>query len=141
MLVYMVDQVNDASNIIFFDGVCNLCNFWVNHVIKNDADAAFYFASLQSDFAASFLEEKGIRHDFETIILYSEGRFLTESDAVVTILSKNGGVYRLLSKLIGLMPLGLSNGLYRYIAKNRFRFFGKRDRCMVPGEEVKKRFL
>jgi predicted DCC family thiol-disulfide oxidoreductase YuxK len=137
----MVGQVNDASNIIFFDGVCNLCNFWVKYVIKNDPDADFYFSSLQSDFAASFLEEKNMKHDFETIILYSEGKFITESDAVVTILNKNGGFNRFLSKLIRPIPLSIRNGLYRYIARNRFRLFGKRDRCMIPGDDVKKRFL
>ena len=86
----MIGNAKDKSNIIFFDGVCNLCNFWVKYVVRNDPHGVFYFSSLQSEFATNFLTQNDINSDFETIILFTEGRFLKESDAVVSILFKIG---------------------------------------------------
>ncbi len=137
----MVSGVNDESNIIFFDGVCNLCNFWVGFVIKNDPKGNFTFASLQSDFAINFLKQNGIKSDFQTIILYTEGKFLTQSDAVISILYKNGGFNKFLSQLFQPTPLRIRNAIYRIVARNRYSIFGKREQCMIPSKSIKNRFL
>jgi len=137
----MISTIKDESNIIFFDGVCNLCNFWVNYVIRNDPDEFFCFTSLQSDFASSFLKQNKINSDFETIILYSEGKFFKESDAIISILYKIRGFNRVLSILIKLIPLKIRNSLYRFISRNRYPLFGRRDHCMVPSHNIKNRFL
>ena len=137
----MNKTVKEESNIIFFDGVCNLCNFWVKFVIKNDPNGIFYFSSLQSKFTKSFMEQKNIKLDFETIIFFTEEKFLKESDAVVSILFKIGGFNRLLSRIIKLLPPKFRDGLYKFVSRNRYQLFGKREHCMVPNESIKKRFL
>lgn len=137
----MISRVNDKSNIIFFDGVCNLCNFWVRYIIRNDPDGDFYFSSLQSDSAVTFLKKNNIEPDFKTIILYNEGQFLTASDAIISILYKNGGINRFISKLIKPIPVKTRNSLYGYISRKRYFFFGKREVCMIPDNHIKKRFL
>ena len=116
----MKSDAKDKSNIIFFDGVCNLCNFWVKYVVRNDPDGVFYFSSLQSEFAGNFLRQNNINSDFETIILFTEGRFLKESDAVVSILYKIGGFNRFLSRMIKPLPIKIRNALYKFISRNRY---------------------
>ena len=137
----MTSNAKDKSNIIFFDGVCNLCNFWVKYVVRNDPEGIFYFSSLQSHFTENFLSQNNINSDFETIIFFSEGRFLKESDAVISILFKIGGFNRLLSRIIKLLPLKFRDGLYKFVSRNRYKLFGKKEYCMVPNESIKKRFL
>ena len=137
----MMRNAKDKSNIIFFDGVCNLCNFWVKYVVRNDPEGIFCFSSLQSEFTENFLSQNNINSDFETIIFFSEGRFLKESDAVISILFKIGGFNRLLSRIIKLLPLKFRDGLYKFVSGNRYQLFGKKEHCMVPNESIKKRFL
>ena len=137
----MKSDAKDKSNIIFFDGVCNLCNFWVKYVFRNDPDGVFYFSSLQSEFAANFLTQNNINSDFETIILFTEGRFLKESDAVVSILFKIGGFKRFLSRIIKPLPIKFRDCLYKFVSRNRYRLFGKKEYCVIPDRNVKKRFL
>ena len=136
----MNKTVKEESNIIFFDGVCNLCNFWVKFVIRNDPSGIFHFSSLQSKFAKNFLEKKNIKFDFETIIFYSKGKISEESDAIVSILYIIGGFYRILSRLIKPIPINFRNSIYKLISKNRYQIFGKRKYCMIPDEKIKKRF-
>lgn len=137
----MTRNAKDKSNIIFFDGVCNLCNFWVKYVLRNDPEGIFCFSSLQSDFTENFLSQNNINSDLETIIFFSDGKFLKESDAVISILFKIGGFNRLLSRIIKLLPPKFRNGLYNFISRKRYRLFGKKEHCMVPNESIKKRFL
>ena len=108
-------DVNDKSNIIFFDGVCNFCNFWVSFVIKNDPKGDFTFSSLQSDFAMNFLKKNGIKSDFQTIIFFSEGKFLTQSDAVLSILNKNGGFNKFLYQLFKKSDYIILARLFNYL--------------------------
>tara|TARA_B100001175_G_C19507038_1_gene641506 strand:+ start:1959 stop:2372 length:414 start_codon:yes stop_codon:yes gene_type:complete len=137
----MISDAKDKSNIIFFDGVCNLCNFWVKYLIRNDPDGIFYFSNLQSEFANNFLTQNNIDSNFETIIFFTEERFLKESDAVVYILFKIGGFNRFLSRIIKPLPIKFRDGLYKFVSRNRYRLFGKKGHCMVPNESIKKRFL
>ena len=137
----MITGAKNKSNIFFFDGVCNLCNFWVKYVIRNDPDGVFYFSSLQSEFANNFLTQNNINSDFETIIFFTNEKFFKESDAVVSILFKIGGFNRFLSRIIKPLPIKFRDSLYMFISRNRYRFFGKKEDCMVPNESIKKRFL
>ena len=137
----MNKTVKEELNIIFFDGVCNLCNFWVKFVIKNDPNGIFYFSSLQSKFAKSFMQQKNIKLDFETIIFYSRGKISQESEAIESILYVMGGFYRILSRLIKPIPINIRNLIYKLISKNRYRIFGKRERCIIPDDKIKQRFL
>ena len=137
----MISDLNDKSNIIFFDGVCNLCNFWVKYVVRNDPDFVFYFSNLQSEFASNFLSENNIKSDFETIIFFTDGKFLKQSNAIVSILFKIGGFNRFLSRIIKHLPVKFRDGLYKFISRNRYRLFGKKEHCVIPDQNLNKRFL
>ena len=137
----MISDLNDKSNIIFFDGVCNLCNFWVKYVVRNDPDFVFYFSNLQSEFATNFLTENNIKSDFETIIFFTDGKFLKQSNAIVSILFNMGGFNRFLSRIIKHLPVKFRDVLYKFISRNRYRLFGKKEHCVIPDQNLNKRFL
>ena len=129
------------DNIIFFDGVCNLCNKSINRLIKNDVKKKFKFASLQSDFAMSFVPDQMINHkNLDTILLYKNGQFYDRSNAVLNICKALGGGFNLF--LIGyIVPRFIRDAMYRLVANNRYEWFGKEDQCMVPTDDLKDRFL
>lgn len=129
------------DNIIFFDGVCNLCNKSINRLIKNDVKKKFKFASLQSDFAMSFVPDQMINHkNLDTILLYKKGQFYDRSNAILNICKALGGGFNLF--LIGyIVPRFIRDAMYRLVANNRYEWFGKEDQCMVPTDDLKDRFL
>ena len=129
------------DHIIFFDGVCNLCNNSVNKLIKMDVKKVFKFASLQSEFARSFFPGHLINHkDFDTILFYKNGQFYDRSNAVLNICKALGGRFNVF--LIGyIIPRFMRDTLYRLVAKNRYKWFGKKDQCVVPTDDLKERFL
>ena len=133
-----------SSTIILFDGVCNLCSGVVRFVIARDPHARFRFAALQSDAARRACAEVGATPpaavDPDTIIVIADGRALERSDAALAIASRLPfpwpmfGVFRIL-------PRALRDWLYRFVAKNRYRWFGESDTCMMPTPELRARFL
>ena len=125
-------------HIIFFDGTCNLCNGAVKHIIKYDHHHVFKFASLQSDFAQAHLRAYPTLPD--SIVLWHEGDISTKSTAALRIAKILGGAHSLL--VIGfLLPQFMRDWMYDYIAKNRYRWFGQKDQCVVPNKELQARFL
>ncbi|OYD07608.1 thiol-disulfide oxidoreductase DCC family protein [Paludifilum halophilum] len=131
-------QSSDNPSIILFDGVCNLCNGWVQFVIRRDPNGAFRFASLQSGAAKSLLPPGRSRTD--SIILLEQEHLYTESSAVLRICRKLKGPWKA-AYLFILVPKPLRDWIYRWIARHRYDWFGKRDHCMIPTEEDQKRFL
>src|SRR4051812_49173652 len=126
---------------ILFDGVCNLCNSSVNWVIDHDKNNLFHFASLQSEVGKKKLEEIG--HDesyMDSILLDDEGQTFAEADAVLRILKHLGGVYSF-AGIFWLVPRFIRNFVYKLVAKNRYKWFGKQDNCWVPTPELKAKFL
>ena len=119
--------------IILFDGVCNLCNGAVRFIIKRDRFGKFRFASLQSDAGRALLEQNGVTHRGTDSIVYipQQGDAFSESSAVLYILKELGRGWQLLFPLIHL-PGFLRDGIYRFIARNRYRWFGKKEKCMLP---------
>jgi predicted DCC family thiol-disulfide oxidoreductase YuxK len=136
--------MNDApttirgQGIILFDGVCNLCNGAVTFIIDRDRDAYFTFAPLQSDTARELLGEEAER--LESIVLVEDGKHYTESTAALRIARRLRGPWPLLYGFI-IVPRGLRDRVYRFIAANRYRWFGKTDSCRLPTPELRKRFL
>ncbi len=124
-----------------FDGVCNLCNTVVQTIIRSDPDARFQFASLQSDGGRRLLERHGINTlEPETVVLIRDGRVFTMSDAVLEIVRYMRFPYPLL--LVGyVLPRFIRDALYRVVARNRYRWFGQRDSCMMPTPDLRRRFL
>jgi predicted DCC family thiol-disulfide oxidoreductase YuxK len=126
---------------IFFDGVCNLCNRGVNFLISKDKKEVLKFASLQSEYAQNTIPKELLnRENLDTIIVYSDGQFYDRSNAVLKLCKILGGGFYVV--LIGyLIPRFIRDGLYRFIANNRYRWFGKTAQCRIPTVDLKDRFL
>ena len=130
-----------ANPIVLFDGVCNLCNGSVQFLIRRDPGARFRFASLQSPVGERLRGELGIdRQAVDSVILVEEGRWYKESDAALRIARGLGGPWKALG-IFRLIPRPLRDGLYRLIARNRYRWFGKTEACWLPTPELRGRFL
>ena len=133
--------MTEDKRIIYFDGVCNLCSWSVRFVLKYDKKALFSFASLQSAFAAKSLTYTNGQDINYNSVTYQKGDIIyTQSDAVLTILKDmgNGWVLMYFFKII---PKPWRDGLYDFIARHRYSWFGKKDHCIVPSPEMQSRFL
>jgi len=130
------------NKIILFDGVCNLCNSSVQYVIKRDKSNAYRFAALQSGIGRKLVEERGIdTSQIDSIILIEPGvAYYTKSTAALKIAQSFGGVWQLTS-VLEWIPEKIRNLVYDYIAKNRYKWYGKKDACMIPTPELRSRFL
>ncbi len=133
-LVYL----NPMRRIIFFDGVCSLCNGFVDFVIKRDSKNLFKFSSLQSGTATSVL---GSNFGLATIVFYDDGHQHIKSTAVLKILFQLGGGWTLFAIFASGIPVILRDLIYNFIAKNRYKFFGRRQTCRLPTETERKLFL
>jgi predicted DCC family thiol-disulfide oxidoreductase YuxK len=148
--------------IILYDGVCGLCNRLNQFVLRRDPDAIFRFASLQSPFAARVLTRHGgdlqdldtvyvvvnhdlTKHDVTNHDLaqetYADERLLPRSDAIIFVLKRLGGIWKLFGFFLQLLPGVLRDAAYRLVARNRYRIFGRSETCMLPSPEMRDRFL
>jgi len=127
--------------IILFDGVCNLCNGYVNFVIKRDPKGRIRFAALQSAAGQSWMNKFGISHfDNKTILLIEDERYFQKSTAVLRILRKLNEWWPVLYLFVVVPPF-IRNFLYDIVAKNRYLWFGKRESCRIATPQDKERFL
>ncbi|RJS63534.1 DUF393 domain-containing protein [Priestia filamentosa] len=136
----MIEMKDNHDILVLFDGVCNMCNHFVQFVIKRDPKGLFKFASLQSNTGSSILNQYGYRKDLHSIVLIEGDTLYTESTAILHIISNLTGPVRILS-LFKIVPKPLSDRVYQFGAKYRYRLFGKQTSCMIPTEEIKSRFL
>lgn len=128
-------------SIILFDGVCNLCNSSVNFIIDHDKRNDFRFASLQSEAGQDLLKKFHLNvKDFDSIILVENGKHYERSSAVLKIVKKFPGLWKLLYLFI-IVPKPLRDFVYDIIADNRYKWFGKKESCRVPTPELKEKFL
>jgi predicted DCC family thiol-disulfide oxidoreductase YuxK len=128
------------AGIILFDGLCNLCSGSVQFILKRDPEGYFKYASLQGDMGSRFLKEYGIPDNVDSIVLIEDDKFHVKSDAVLKICRNLKGGWRFFA-VFQMLPRSLRDFLYDFMAKNRYRWFGKRESCMLPTEKVRKRFL
>jgi predicted DCC family thiol-disulfide oxidoreductase YuxK len=129
-----------TSPIVFFDGVCGLCNRSVDWIIRHDRNAIFRFAPLQGETSRTLLgPDAGA--DLNTIVLLDEHGQHRRSVAVVAILRRLGGFWRLCGALLWIVPRPIRNWGYNVIARNRYRWFGKHDTCRIPSAAERARFL
>lgn len=129
---------NMKDRVILFDGVCNLCNSTVQFVIKHDTEGKFKFAALQSDYAKEAL--KNNLASLSSIVLIDEGEVYTKSTAALRIAKYLNKGLPLLHHFI-ILPEFIRDGVYDMIAKNRYKWFGQQDSCMIPTPDLKSRFL
>lgn len=127
------------SQIIFFDGVCVLCNGFVDFVLSRDSERIFKFAPLQGETAKRTLPENFTK-DMSTVVLWSQGQIFQRSDAALMILAQLGGIYSL-ARIFWIVPQALRDLCYRLVAGQRYHWFGKRDSCRLPTQEERSMFL
>ena len=130
------------KKIILFDGVCNLCNRTVQFVIKHDKKDEFRFTTLQGEIGKQLVKERHIDTDtVDSIILIEPGiAYYTKSTAALKIGASFGGAWKLLY-VLDLIPSSLSDIVYDFVARNRYKWYGKKDACMIPTPELKDKFL
>ncbi len=130
------------KKIILFDGVCNLCHSSVQYVIKHDKKDVFRFVPLQSELGIKIINYLGIdTKNTDSIILYEPGKaFYYKLEAALTIVKDFGGIYTW-SSILSIIPKFISNAVYDYVARNRYKWYGKQEFCMIPKPELKAKFL
>ena len=126
-------------NIVMFDGVCNLCSFGVQFIIRHDKNAYFHFTSLQSDAGKALLEKHKLEN-IDSIVFMQDETFFTYSTAVIEITKHLDGKWKYFA-IFQYIPKIIRDFMYKFIAKYRYRVFGRKDVCMVPTPENKRRFL
>jgi predicted DCC family thiol-disulfide oxidoreductase YuxK len=128
--------------ILFFDGVCNLCNQAVQVYLRRDTEGKIRFASLQSGLAHEMLPKLGVDpNDMTSLVFVQDGKAYLRSEGALVADAFLGGWRGKLSNALRILPLWLRDGAYRIISRNRYRWFGKKDTCMIPRSEWKERFL
>ncbi|CAN1497083.1 COG3011 Predicted thiol-disulfide oxidoreductase [Flavobacteriaceae bacterium] len=131
-----------GKKIILFDGICNLCEASVQFVIKYDKKDVFRFVALQSDLGKEIIKHIGLDiKNIDSVILYEPGIAYNYKSAAALEIAKNLGGFFHLGTVFKLIPNGLRNLLYDYIAKNRYLWYGKKESCLVPTLELKSKFL
>ena len=133
--------MENNKSLILFDGVCNLCNSSVQFILLRDKKDRFRFASLQSDYGQSILKQYNLPTDkFNSLALVENSKIYQKSTGALRIARKLKGLWPMLYGFI-IVPPFIRNLVYDIIAKNRYRWFGKKEECMLPRPEWKQKFL
>jgi len=132
---------NATTPVLLFDGVCNLCNVSVQWVLKHDPKGIFHFASLQSDAGQAMLKRFHLdTENLQTVVLLDGERVYLRSDAPLEVMRRLGGLWWILYGL-KIVPRFIRDAVYNWVARNRYRWFGQREECLLPRPEWKARFL
>ncbi len=130
-----------GNPVVLFDGICNLCSSAVYFIIKRDRKRVFRFVPLQSKTGIRIMEEYGIdsaRNDY--IVLLENGRVYSASTAALRIAGKLDGLWPVLRIFI-IIPVPIRNFFYKFVARNRYRWFGKKNSCIVPEDSIRELFI
>jgi len=135
-----MSTVNQQHGIILFDGVCNVCNTYVQFVIKRDPKGYFKFASLQSAEGQALLAKHNMPDDLDSIVLVEGDKVYTHSAAPLRVARKLHRLWPLCYGFI-IVPAFIRDAVYKWVARNRYRWFGKKESCMMPTPDIRARFL
>jgi predicted DCC family thiol-disulfide oxidoreductase YuxK len=137
-----MENLPQNKKIILFDGICNLCDATVQFIIKHDKHDIFRFVALQSDLGKEIINHIGLdTSKTDSIILYEPGyAYYYKAKAALKIANELGGLYSFLS-MFSILPDWLTNRVYDFVASNRYRWYGKKEECMIPTPEMKTKFL
>jgi len=135
-------KLPENKQLIFFDGICNLCNTSVNYIIKHDKKDVFRFAALQSEIGQQIVKEFNIDIlKIDSILLYSEKNGICYKSTVALKIAKHLGFPLNMLVVFFIVPPCIRNWVYDYIAKNRYKWYGKRENCMMPTQEIESKFI
>lgn len=144
-ITYFCNVIQDLpkhKQLILFDGVCNLCNSSVLYVIKHDKDKRFLFAPLQSEVGKQIIKKFDLdTTKTDSILLYSDEKGLFVKSTAALHIAKHLGFPRSLMAVFFIVPTFIRNWVYDFIARNRYKWYGKKEACMIPTPELKARFL
>jgi predicted DCC family thiol-disulfide oxidoreductase YuxK len=128
-------------NIIVFDDECALCSSLVRFIIQRDRSAALKFAAFQSETGQKICKQGGFDPaDMQTFIFFKNGELLTQSTAALEVITFFNGAWKIL-RILKFVPRPLRDWVYAFVARNRSRWFGRLDECMIPNDEIRDRFL
>jgi predicted DCC family thiol-disulfide oxidoreductase YuxK len=133
-------QIVPGGPVVFFDGLCGLCNRFVDFVLSRDRAGIFRFAPLQGDTAREYLNPADVL-DLTTVVLLDEAGAHRKSEAVSRILQRMGGFWTFAGKLLRIVPRPLRDAGYSLVARNRYTIFGKKETCRLPTPAERSRFL
>ncbi len=139
----MIKEVPKDKQLILFDGVCNLCNYSVLYVIKRDKKDVFLFAPLQSNIGEEIITAFNIdTQNTDSIILYNpKTNTITSKSSAALHIAKHLGFPSNLMVIFFIVPSFIRNWVYNYVAKNRYKWYGKKDSCMIPTPELQSKFM
>lgn len=138
----MVLALPKHKKLLLFDGVCNLCNASVQYIIKHDTKDVFLFAPLQSEVGKQLIEAYNVdTKKTDSIILYAPEKGIDYKSTAALKIAKHLGFPRNLMVVFFIVPAFIRNWVYDYIAKNRYKWYGKKESCMIPTPELKNKFL
>jgi predicted DCC family thiol-disulfide oxidoreductase YuxK len=136
-----MEQIPQNNPIILFDGVCNLCSGIVMFTIKRDRQGIFKFTPLQSDVGQSLLKQFNLPMDsYQSFILVEGDRYYQKSTAALRVVRRMNGLCSILYVFI-VLPRPIRDLIYDLIVKNRYKWFGKKEKCLIPAPGIKSRFL
>ena len=141
MTVKEAEARSYQNPILLYDGICILCNGFVKWLIKRDTSKIFQYATLQQTIGKSIIEQLGIQDDDEdTVVLIHQGQYYTHADVSLQIAKILGLPYSLFG-ILNIVPRSVRNLVYRWIARNRYRWFGKDQTCLIPTGEIRERLV
>lgn len=129
-----------GKTLVLFDGYCNLCNGAVQFILKRDLKKQFYFAGLSWPVGEDIIRQFPKFKDADSILVFENGKVFDRSSAALKITGRLGGLWPLMG-IFWIIPRFLRDAIYTFIARNRYKWFGKKDSCMIPDSDVKERFL
>ncbi|MEW4924993.1 DCC1-like thiol-disulfide oxidoreductase family protein [Algibacter sp. 2305UL17-15] len=130
------------KKLILFDGVCNLCNNSVQYVIKHDKNNLFLFTALQSEVGQKIIEHYNIdTSKTDSILLYTPEKGIEQKSTAALEVASKLGFPRNLMRIFFIIPPFIRNWVYNFIAKNRYKWYGKKEACMIPTPDLKSKFL
>lgn len=135
-----MSEARERQTIVFFDGICHLCDGFVDFAISRDKTKALRFAPLQGETAKGLLPSND-RVALESILFLENGILHRESAAILRIASYWGFPWSVAARVALIVPAFLRDGIYRWIARNRYRWFGQREFCRLPTKEERGRLL
>jgi predicted DCC family thiol-disulfide oxidoreductase YuxK len=140
-------HVSTGGPIVFYDGFCGLCDRFTQFVLRRDRKDVFRFASLQSDFAKQILARHGLNPErldtVYVVVNFSQPneRVLSRSNAVLFVARQIGGLWRVAATSFGILPQSLRDAVYEFVARNRYRWFGRYESCLLPDPTQSQKFL
>lgn len=138
--ISMSEALPQGKNVIFFDGVCGLCNRFVDFVMSIDDDSEFLFSPLQGEFARKVLPSQYVTDMKSVVLLKNNKELYTQSNAVIEILKEIGGIWSL-ARVANILPQGILDKAYDMVAENRYDLFGKKEECRIPTADERSKFI